>query len=260
MCSWRAAGARSWCGVDGQHHRRPRTGAAGTGGGGGAARRARGRAGARRGVGAAAGDHQLRDPLRDRSARAARAPPGRFAGVSLVDEARALFAGAEAWIVGGAVRDRLLGRATTDLDLALPADPKDAARTLARATGGAAFRLSGAFGAWRVVGDGGAWHIDLVVLRDGDIRADLAARDFTVNAMAEPLAGGELLDPHGGRADLEARRLRMVSAAALADDPLRTLRAARLAIELELALEPHTREEARRQAPGLARVAPERIF
>ena len=49
------------------------------------------------------------------------------------------------------------------------------------------------------------------MLRDGDIHADLAARDFTLNAMAEPLAGGELLDPHGGRADLEARRLRMVS-------------------------------------------------
>ena len=69
-------------------------------------------------------------------------------------------------------------------------------------------------------------------LRDDDLAADLAARDFTINAMAEPLAGGEPLDPHGGRADLEARRLRMVSAAALADDPLRTLRAARLAVEL----------------------------
>ena len=97
-------------------------------------------------------------------------------------------------------------------------------------------------------------------LREGDLAADLAARDFTINAMAEPLAGGELLDPHGGRADLEARRLRMVSAAALADDPLRTLRAARLAVELGLELDPETREEVRRQAPGLAGVAPERVF
>ena len=180
--------------------------------------------------------------------------------MSLVDAARALFAGAEAWIVGGAVRDRLLGRATTDLDLALPAEPKDAARALARATGGAAFRLSGAFGAWRVVGDGGAWHIDLVVLRDGDIRADLAARDFTLNAMAEPLAGGELLDPHGGRADLEARRLRMVTPRALADDPLRALRAVRLAVELDLTIEPDTAAAMGREAPGLQRVAAERIF
>jgi putative nucleotidyltransferase with HDIG domain len=78
--------------------------------------------------------------------------------------------------------------------------------------------------------------------------------------MAEPLAGGELVDPHGGRADLEARRLRMVSAAALADDPLRTLRAARLANELELELEPETAAAVRERAPDLAGVAAERVF
>ena len=78
--------------------------------------------------------------------------------------------------------------------------------------------------------------------------------------MAEPLAGGELLDPHGGRADLEARRLRMVSAAALADDPLRTLRAVRLAIDLDLTIEPDTAAAIGRAAPGLERVAAERVF
>jgi poly(A) polymerase len=173
---------------------------------------------------------------------------------------REVFAGREAWIVGGAVRDRLLGRATTDLDLALPDDPQDAARALARATGATPFRLSGAFGAWRVVGPGHSWHVDLVILRDGDIRADLAARDFTVNALAEPLAGGELLDPHGGRADLEARRLRMVTPGALADDPLRTLRAVRIAVDLDLTIEPDTAAVIGREAPGLERVAAERIF
>jgi poly(A) polymerase len=177
-----------------------------------------------------------------------------------LEAARELFAGAEAWIVGGAVRDRLLGRATTDLDLAVPEDPADAARALARAAGGSPFRLSGAFGAWRVVGRGHSWHVDLVVLRDGDIRADLAARDFTLNAMAEPLAGGDLLDPHGGRADLEAKRLRMVAPRALADDPLRTLRAVRLAIDLELTIEPGTAIAIARAAPGLEHVAAERVF
>jgi poly(A) polymerase len=177
-----------------------------------------------------------------------------------LEAARELFAGAEAWIVGGAVRDRLLGRATTDLDLTVPEDPADAARALARATGGSPFRLSGAFGAWRVVGRGHSWHVDLVVLRDGDIRADLAARDFTLNAMAEPLAGGDLLDPHGGRADLEAKRLRMVAPRALADDPLRTLRAVRLAIDLELTIEPGTAIAIARAAPGLEHVAAERVF
>jgi poly(A) polymerase len=177
-----------------------------------------------------------------------------------LDEVRRVLAGHDAWIVGGAVRDRLLGRATTDVDLALPTDPRETARALARATGGVAFQLSGEFGAWRVVGPGHAWHVDLVILRDGDIDADLAARDFTVNAMAEPLAGGELLDSHGGRADLDARRLRMVAPGALDDDPLRALRAVRIAIDLDLTIEPETAAAIDRAAPGLQRVAAERVF
>jgi poly(A) polymerase len=177
-----------------------------------------------------------------------------------LEVARRVLAGEEAWLVGGAVRDRLLGRDTIDVDVALPGDPKRAARRIAKAAGGASFQLSGDFGAWRAVGPGHEWHVDLVPLRGGDIAADLADRDFTVNAMAEPLGGGELVDPHGGRADLEAGRLRMVSASALSDDPLRTLRAVRLAVELNLDLEPATRDAVRANAAGLERVAPERIF
>jgi putative nucleotidyltransferase with HDIG domain len=78
--------------------------------------------------------------------------------------------------------------------------------------------------------------------------------------MAEPLAGGELLDPHGGRADLAARRLRMVGPRSLADDPLRALRAVRLAVELDLDLEPGTAAAVAVHAPGIAGVAPERVF
>jgi tRNA nucleotidyltransferase/poly(A) polymerase len=142
-----------------------------------------------------------------------------------LDAARAALAGEPAWLVGGAVRDRLAGRDTDDVDVAVQGDPRGAARRIAKASGGAAFQLSHEFGGWRAVGPGHAWHVDLLPLRDGDLHADLAARDFTVNAMAEPLAGGELIDPHGGAADLAARRLRIVSERALADDPLRTLRA-----------------------------------
>ena len=97
-----------------------------------------------------------------------------------------------------------------------PATRSGTRSEIARAAGGAAFQLSGAFGAWRVVGPEHAWHVDLVTLRDDDIHADLAQRDFTINAMAEPLGGGELLDPHGGRADLERRLVRMVSRAGAA--------------------------------------------
>jgi poly(A) polymerase len=177
-----------------------------------------------------------------------------------LEAAREALAGRRAWLVGGAVRDRLLGRATEDVDIALEGDPRTAARDIAKATRGAAFMLSGAFGAWRVVGPGHGWHLDLVPLRGADIHADLAERDFTINAMAEPLAGGELLDPQGGRADLQARRVRMVSEAALAADPLRTLRAVRLATELELDVESETRAAVAAHAADIARVAQERVF
>jgi tRNA nucleotidyltransferase/poly(A) polymerase len=177
-----------------------------------------------------------------------------------VDALRAVLAGRPAWLVGGAVRDRLLGRATQDIDVAVAGDPRAIARALARATGGAPFPLSEAFGAWRVMAPDRAWQIDLVPLRDGDLGADLLARDFTVNAMAEPLDGGEVVDPFGGRADLARGRIRMVAERSLAEDPLRTLRAGRFATELGWTIEPDTAAAVRRHAPGLARVAGERIF
>jgi len=177
-----------------------------------------------------------------------------------LEAARAALAGEPAWLVGGAVRDRLLGRATDDVDIALDGDPRGAARRIAKTTGGAAFQLSHEFGGWRAVGPEHTWHVDLLPLRDHDLAADLSARDFTVNAMAEPLAGGEVVDPHGGAGDLEARRLRMVSARALTDDPLRTLRAVRFAVELGFSIEPATADAVRAHAREIAQVSPERVF
>ena len=177
-----------------------------------------------------------------------------------LEAARAALAGRAAWVVGGAVRDGLLERDTDDVDLVVEGDPRPAAQALARATRAAHFELSGAFGAWRVVGPGQGWHVDLVPLREGGIEADLAARDFTVNAMAEPLAGGALLDPHGGREDLAARRLRMVSPRAMADDPLRTLRAVRFTVELGLEPDAATAAAVAGHAAEIARIAPERVF
>ncbi len=177
-----------------------------------------------------------------------------------LDAAREALAGEPAWLVGGAVRDRLLGRDTDDVDIAVQGDPRGGVRRIAKAIGGASFQLSHEFGGWRAVGPGHAWHVDLLPLRDGDLHADLAARDFTVNAMAEPLAGGELVDPHGGAADLEARRLRMVSERALTDDPLRTLRAVRFAVELGFEIEAATGSAVREHAPAIAAVSPERVF
>jgi poly(A) polymerase len=173
---------------------------------------------------------------------------------------RDALAGARAWLVGGAVRDRLLGRPTTDLDLAVAGDVEAAARALARAARAAVFPLSEAFGAWRVVARGGAWQADLAPLVGETIEQDLVQRDFTLNAIAEPLAGGEPLDPTGGREDLAARRLRMVSAAAFDADPLRVLRLPRFACELDLHPDPDTVLAASERAAGLAQVAAERLF
>jgi poly(A) polymerase len=174
---------------------------------------------------------------------------------------RDVLAGERAWLVGGAVRDRLLGRPPApDLDVVLDGDVRGAARALGRATGGAAFELSGAFGAWRVVGPGHAWQVDLTPLHGGSLDADLAARDLTVNAMAEPLGGGELADPHRGREDLSRGVLRMVSPAAFGADPLRVLRVARLAVELGFEPDVATMAAARAHAPAIAGVAHERVF
>jgi tRNA nucleotidyltransferase/poly(A) polymerase len=180
----------------------------------------------------------------------------------VIEVVREALGGERAWLVGGAVRDRLLGRDSgeEDLDIAIDGDPRSAARRLARATRAAAFELSDQFGGWRVVGAGAAWQVDITPLVGGSLESDLAARDLTVNAMAEPLAGGEILDPHGGRADLAARVLRMVSPNAFAADPLRTLRTARLACELRFTVDPATARAIREHAGRLEDVAPERVF
>ena len=175
--------------------------------------------------------------------------------------ARKALAGERAWLVGGALRDRLLGRQVDDLDLVVDGDVRAAAKTLAHAARGPVFELSDDFGAWRVIGPERAWQADLSPLRGGSLDADLALRDFTVNAMAEPLDGtGSLTDPFGGADDLAARALRHVGPRSFADDPLRVLRLARLACELELEPASLTLHAAAAHAPLLDGVSPERIF
>ena len=143
------------------------------------------------------------------------------------------------WIAGGAVRDAALGREVADLDLAVAGDPGAVAKALGRELGEPAFELSAEFGTWRVAAGDGR-QIDVTVLRGETIEADLAARDFTVGAVAVPLAGGEAVDPTGGLADLERGVLRAVGPRSFADDPLRLLRAARLAAELNLQIDSDT--------------------
>jgi putative nucleotidyltransferase with HDIG domain len=165
------------------------------------------------------------------------------------------------WVVGGTVRDLLTERPLEDLDLIVSGEAKTAARTLANAVGGHVFSLSERFGAWRVIAPDRSWQADLTPMRDGAIDADLALRDFTINAMAVPLVTGEPLhDPHGGREDLDKRLIRVVADSAYGDDPLRTLRMARLACELEFDVDSRTLELAAGNAAAIMRVAPERVF
>jgi Poly A polymerase head domain len=173
------------------------------------------------------------------------------------EPAEQILAGEEAWVVGGAIRDELLGRPVVDLDIACR-DPEAAARAYARASGGVPFTLSDRWGAWRVALDDGR-TVDFTLLRDG-IEDDLATRDFTINAIAEPVGGGEQADPFGGRADLESRTLRAVSDTVFADDPLRLLRAVRLEDELGFRLDPDTERLAREHAGLVARPAGERVL
>lgn len=171
---------------------------------------------------------------------------------------RALEGAENVWIVGGAVRDAALGREVADLDLAVAGDPGAAAKAIGRDLGEHAFELSAEFGTWRVVARERGWQIDVTALRGGGIEADLAERDFTVGAVAVPLAGGEPIDPYAGLTDLADRRLRAVSEQSFLADPLRLLRAPRLAAELELEIEPRTADLARAAAARAADSAGER--
>ena len=166
----------------------------------------------------------------------------------------------DTWIVGGALRDELLGRPVRDVDVAVAGDPAPVARAVADRVRGPVFRLSEAFGAWRVIDRRGGKVWDFAPLQGETIEEDLRKRDFTVNAMARPYEGGDLIDPLGGRADLEAHVLRVLGVGAYEQDPLRPLRLARFAAELGFAPDPETERLTAQAAPAVAQAAGERVF
>jgi tRNA nucleotidyltransferase/poly(A) polymerase len=170
---------------------------------------------------------------------------------------REVLSAEEAWFVGGAVRDELLGRRVLDVDVVCR-DPAHAARAYAKVSGGAPFTLSEKHASWRVVSPNGR-TVDFTPVH-GTIEADLLRRDFTINAIAFPVAGGEHLDPCGGREDLQLREIRAVSESVFEDDPLRLVRAVRLADELGFAIAPLTRSLIVDNAELVTRAAGERVL
>ena len=181
--------------------------------------------------------------------------------------------GEAGWLVGGCLRDELLGLPVRDVDIVVDGAAEPFSRTLADRLGAAVFASSDEFGTWRLVlGD---MHVDIASLRGraaafptgppdpltrgARLEADLRARDFTVDAMARPLAGDELVDPLSGLDDLAARRLRLCSSSALHDDPLRVVRLARLARTFDLMPDAAATMAAFGAAPRLAAVSGERV-
>jgi tRNA nucleotidyltransferase/poly(A) polymerase len=189
-------------------------------------------------------------------------PDPRFRALLESPLARALAGaggGAPVWLVGGAVRDVLLGREVADLDAVVEGDGEAVAAALARGLGARLVRLGGdRFGALRVVARDG--EVDLWPLAGATIESDLARRDFTVNAIAIDAVTGSVLDPFGGLDDLSARRLRATRATVFEEDALRVVRLARFAATLPgFSAEPGTVARSRAAAPGLAAIPGERI-
>ena len=187
--------------------------------------------------------------------------------------------GVEAYAVGGAVRDALLGRATTDLDVVAVGSGIELAEAVAASLGGK-LAVYPAFGtaAVTVEHEGERLVVEFVgarresyrrdsrkpIVEDGTLAEDLARRDFTVNALAVRLDGdafGEVVDRFDGRADLERRTLRtpLDPGVTFEDDPLRMLRAARFAAQLDFAVAPDAVAAMRDQAVRMEIVSQERI-
>ena len=164
--------------------------------------------------------------------------------------------GFEVYLVGGSVRDRLLGRRSKDLDMTTPARPDDIKRLLRQAEPDSVYEVGARFGTiGAVFGD---LNVEVTTYRaewypeessrhpevefGNSLQDDLARRDFTINAIAQDIGTGKITDPHGGTADIAKRTIRAVGNPAdrFAEDPLRMLRGVRLATQLGFDIDPKT--------------------
>lgn len=179
--------------------------------------------------------------------------------------------GVSIYLVGGAVRDVLLGRPVHDLDFALPANAIKTARRIADALSrvGSGSGAHGDFYALDVERDTGRviataenrerTIMDFAAFRGADLESDLLGRDFTVNAIALDLKDNSLHDPLNGAMDLKDRRLRQCSQSAMVDDPVRVLRGIRLAASFDFHILPETRAAMKAASGLLGKISPERL-
>lgn len=189
-------------------------------------------------------------------------PTTPFTFSPLLDKVRAALPDVELYLVGGAVRDAMLGRLSLDLDFAAPADGIRLARRVADALEADVFPLDDARDTGRVIvtlADGSREKLDFATYRGDSLDVDLHNRDFTINAMAVDLRTMSLLDPLSGAADLRAKKLRACKETSMSDDPIRVLRGIRLAAALGFQIEPGTRKKMKSAAPLLGQVSTERV-
>jgi tRNA nucleotidyltransferase/poly(A) polymerase len=192
--------------------------------------------------------------------------------------------GLDAYVVGGAVRDELLGLESKDADFLVPGIDADGLRAVLTPCG----RVEDLIVAGQPVGlrlyprdreiralapagiefapsrrerstGPGRHDFDIVVDPSASIEDDLARRDFTVNAIARRLEDGTIVDPYEGRADLEHRVLRTVSTQSFAEDPLRLVRCLRFAAQLDFDPDEETLRQMKAEAPAVRLVSAERI-
>ena len=169
------------------------------------------------------------------------------------------------YLVGGGVRDQLLGRPAHDFDFVLPGETRSLARRVADQLQGAFYILDEERDTTRVVLGVDDFPeerltLDFASLRAMDLEGDLRARDFTINAMAYDVARPDhLIDPTGGLADVREGRIRACSPASLSNDAVRVLRAVRQALSLNFRIEPDTIRLMRLAAPLLTQPSAERL-
>lgn len=185
-------------------------------------------------------------------------PPARLEPLLTTLARAADDAGLDAYVVGGALRDVLLGREVRDLDIAIGADTLGWASRIAAELAGHYVLLDEQHAIARIVLDNGPVRTIDVARLHGSLRADLRRRDFTIDAMAARVGGHEVIDVCGGLRDLEARRIRMNAPRVFDDDPLRLLRAARVASELGFTVEAATALAVRERSSGVSVAAAER--
>lgn len=183
--------------------------------------------------------------------------------------------GHDLYLVGGTVRDALLGRPTKDIDLTTDAHPDVIKQLVAELRPDGIYAVGERFGTIGAIFDG--LRLETTTYRSEvylpysrhpevsfgtTLLGDLARRDFTINAMARRVIGGELSDPFGGQSDLAARTVRAVGQPdeRFTEDPLRLLRAVRFCAQLGFELEPETRRAARQNASSIRHISRERVF